>query len=53
MKKNDYYELLNPDIVSRIKGNQFVDDVVQTSHSYPPMALKDFLVRHDELILKR
>ena len=53
MKKDDYYNLLKPNVVSRIKGNQLVSDLEATSHSYPPMHLKDFLVRHDELILRK
>ncbi len=53
MTKNDYESLLNPDVVSRISGNELVDDIIFTSHNYPPMTLKNFLVRHDQLVLKR
>lgn len=53
MKKDDYYALLDSDIVSKIKGDQFVDDVLEASYNYPPMTPKDFLVRHDDLILRK
>ena len=53
MKKEDYFGLLDPDILSKIKGNTFVDDLQTASHNYPPMRLKDYLVRHDELILRK
>ena len=53
MKKDDYYGLINPEVVSKIRGDKFISDLNAASHSYPPMRLKDFLVRHDELILKK
>ena len=53
MKKEDYYSLLEPEVVSRIKGNILIDDLLQISHNYPPMSLKEFLVRHDDLILRK
>ena len=53
MKKEDYYDLLNPNILSKIKGNTFVDEWRMASHNYPPMRLRDYLVRHDELILRK
>lgn len=53
MKKDDYYGLINPEVVSKIRGDNFISDLNAASHSYPPMRLKDFLVRHDELILKK
>ena len=53
MKKEDYYDLLDPDVLSKIKGNTFVDELQTASHNYPPMRLKDYLVRHDELILRK
>ena len=53
MKKADYYELVEPEVLSKINGDRLVSDLIEASHSYPPMTPKDFLVRHDELILKR
>lgn len=49
MKKEDYYSLLDPEVVSKIEGNSLIDDLSYASHCYPPMSLKEFLVRHDEL----
>ena len=53
MKKNDYYELLNPDVVSKIKGDCLISDLKAATNVYPPMTPKDFLVRYDELILRK
>ena len=53
MSKDEYYDLLSPDVVSKIDGNRLISDIMFVSHNYPPMSLKEFLVRHDDLILRK
>lgn len=53
MSKEEYYDLVKPDIVSKINGDRLVDDIMFVSHNYPPMTPKDFLVRYDQLVLRR
>ena len=53
MRKADYYNLLNPEVVSRIQGDHLIRDLKYVSYNYPPMPLKDFLVKHDDLSLRK
>ena len=53
MSKDEYYDLLSPDVVSKIDGNRLISDIMFVSHNYPPMTPKDFLVRHNQLVLRR
>ena len=52
MSKDEYYDLLSPDVVSKIDGNRLISDIMFVSHNYPPMTPKDFLVRHNQLVLR-
>ena len=53
MSTDEYYDLLKPDVVSMIKGNRLVSDIMFVSHNYPPMTSKDFFVRHNQMVLRR
>lgn len=53
MGKNEYYDLLKPNIVSKIKGDRLISDIMFVSHNYPPMTSKDFFVRHNQMVLRR
>lgn len=53
IKKEDYYQLLEPEVVSKINGNYFIDDLRYASVNYPEMSLKEFLIKHDDFSLKR
>lgn len=51
--KDDYYDLLEPEVTSKIEGSQFVTDLKYVRDNYSSMTSKDFLVKHDELVLTR
>lgn len=53
MQKDDFYTLLDLDVVSKIDGSRLIDDVLYVPHNYLSMILKEFLVRHDELVKRR
>ena len=53
MNKNDYYNLISPDIISSVKGSELAIDFERSSHYYPLMSIRDFLVRYNELVYKK
>lgn len=53
MNKAAYYDLLNPNIVSEIRGNDFVDDLIYASSLNPLITPKEFLLNYDKLIKRK